>query len=277
MLLPTVLATPSNSIIFGFDSAWAGESPGAICAISFDDHGDAVFNPPELVSFDEALCYINKHKQLYVRTVVAMDQPIIVPNPSGMRPVERLAGSVLGYTGGGVQPANTANANMFGPEAPIWEFKKSLGANEDPERARDTDCGLFLMEVFPALALPGLHAPFAGRYRAPKYNPGKPSTFCISDWDAVVEVVVQTAHDLQLEPCANWCKKFLAASNPQKSDQDKLDSVMCVLIGCIWLAHDRSCSMLLGDLETGYMVTPVSCETAGRLSVAADEKGVPCS
>lgn len=273
----TVVAPLSKTIIFGFDSAWAGKSPGAICAISFDDDGHAAFMPPELVSFEYALQYINKLKPLFARVVVAIDQPTIIPNSSGMRPVERLAGSVLGYTGGGVQPANTAKTDMFGPEAPIWHFKTNLGAEDDPEVARDADCGMFLIEVFPALALPGLHAPFAGRNCAPKYNPENQSKFRSSDWNAVVETVINTAQDLKLPQCVDWCEKFLAVSNPRKSDQDKLDSVICALIGYVWLSCDRSRSMLLGDLETGYILTPVSCETSGRLSKAAIEKGLPCN
>lgn len=273
----TAIAPPSNTIIFGFDSAWAGKSPGAICAISFDDHGHAGFIPPELVSFKEGLCYIHKYTQLFARAVVAIDQPTIVPNSSGMRPVERLAGSVLSYTGGGVQPANTGKTNLFGREAPIWRFKGDLGAEDNPDLARDTDHGLFLIEVYPALALPGFHAPFAGQGCAPKYNPKNQSKFRTSDWNAVVETVISTALDLKLAPCADWCRKLLAVANPRKHDQDQLDSIICALIGCVWLSCDRSRSMLLGDLETGYIVTPVSSETSGRLSTAAIEKGIPCN
>lgn len=277
MPLATSIAPPSKTIIFGFDSAWAGKSPGAICAVSFDDGGDAVFIPPELVSFEEGLRYINGHKLRFARTVVAIDQPTIVPNSSGGRPAERLAGSVLGYSGGGVQPANTGKADLFGPQAPIWDFKRNLGADDDPEAARDADCGLFLIEVFPALALPGLHATFASRNSAPKYNPENRSKFRTSDWNAVVETVTSTARDLRLGPCADWCRKHFAVSNPRKSDQDQLDSIICALIGCVWLSCDRSRSMLLGDLETGYIVTPVSSETSARLRTAAVEKSVPCN
>ena len=52
-----------------------------------------------------------------------------------MRPVERVAGAVLGYTGGGVQPANRKKKGMFGNDAPIWKFEKELGADDDPESA----------------------------------------------------------------------------------------------------------------------------------------------
>ena len=68
-------------------------------------------------------------------TLVALDQPTIVPNAAGARPVERLAASLMGWLGGGVQPANTGRTGLFCPAAPIWRFLAALGATHDPERA----------------------------------------------------------------------------------------------------------------------------------------------
>ena len=276
MSLPTISSPLSNSVIFGFDSAWTDKYPGAICALSFDACGQVTFNPPRLVKFREALQYIKEHRQSSARAVVAIDQPTIVPNASGMRPAERIAASVLSYTGGGVQPANKGKADMFGAKAPIWQFKNDLGAEDDPERARSADCGLFLLEVFPALALPSLHASFACRHCAPKYNPERLKKFRASDWNAVVDAIKVTARGLGLEECAEWCTTFCTTAKPAKEHQDKLDSVICVMIGYIWLSCKRSDSVLLGDLKTGYIVTPVSCKTELRLKRYADDKGVPC-
>lgn len=275
--VPTIISQLSNTIIFGFDSAWTDKNPGAICVLSFDDCGKVTFNPPRLVKFWEALSCIRHLRVLSGRTVVAIDQPTIVPNTSGMRPAERIAASVLSYTGGGVQPANKEKEAIFGDKAPIWQFKEDLGAEDNPELARISDSGLFLIEVFPALALPGLHAAFVGRLCAPKYNPQNRKKFRASDWEAVVKAMAAIVQNLELEECAEWCKTLCTISKPTKGKQDQLDSVICAIIGFIWLACKRSDSMMLGDLETGYIVTPVSRETAGRLKTAANEKGVECN
>lgn len=38
--MPPAIAKPqTDTIIFGFDSAWSDESPGAICALAFDREG----------------------------------------------------------------------------------------------------------------------------------------------------------------------------------------------------------------------------------------------
>ena len=268
------VAPPTDTIIFGFDSAWADKNPGAICALSFDACGRASFEPPAQASFKKALEFINTGND-FARVVVALDQPTIVPNATGMRPVERVAASLLGYTGGGVQPANRCNrAYMFGDGAPIWKFKKDLAADDDPQRARSRHSGRFLVEVFPALALPGLHAPFACRLGAPKYNP-ESQKFQLGDWEAVVNATGATSRDLGLSDIVKWCSAMSTKAKPAKSKQDCLDSVICALIEFTWLACSPSASMMLGDLENGYIVTPVSDETRARLVNAAARKGVP--
>ena len=277
MSLPTTITPLTNTIIFGFDSAWTDKNPGAMCVLSFDDCGQVTYNPPRLAKFRDALSHIELLRMPAGRTVVAIDQPTIVPNASGIRPAERIAASVLSYTGGGVQPANKGKAAMFGDKAPIWQFKKELGAEDDPELARSSDSGLFLVEVFPALALPGLHIEFAGRYCAPKYNPENRTKFRAFDWEAVVKAMAAIAQNLELEECAEWCRTLCTIFKPTKGDQDQLDSVICAIIGYIWLACKRSNTMILGDLETGYIVTPVSRETSVRLKTAANDKGVECN
>jgi predicted RNase H-like nuclease len=89
-------------------------------------------------------------------TLVAIDQPTIVPNQSGMRPAERVAASAISWLGGGVQPANRSRIGMFDDGAPIWRFLTNLGALENPERTRSADDGLYIMEVFPALVAAGI-------------------------------------------------------------------------------------------------------------------------
>ncbi len=163
---------------------------------------------------------------------------------------------------------------MFGDKAPIWQFKKDLGAEDNPELARSADSGLFLVEVFPALALPSLNAAFACRLCSPKYNPQNRKKFRTSDWETVASAMAATAQGLGLEECAEWCSSLCTISKPTKSIQDRLDAVICTIIGYIWLACKHSDSMMLGNLDTGYIVTPVSCETKERLKKAANDKGV---
>jgi predicted RNase H-like nuclease len=270
---------PVTTCIVGFDSAWTDnpKSPGAICALTVARSGVASFTAPRLATFDQALEFIRTETTSSDVSIVALDQPTIVPNLTSLRPVDRVAGSLVGYTGGGVQPANRSKKNMFGDDAPVWRFLDGLGATQDPERSRTANTGLHLLEVFPALSLPAFDARFNGYRKGPKYNPGNKRTFQISDWHNVLDTVDGYARNTHLGGIEAWArgiKRRTTERPPQKADQDMLDSVLCCLIGYNWRIAPRASSIMLGDLESGYMVAPTEAGTRSRLTAAAAKHGV---
>lgn len=267
----------SSTIIFGFDSAWtdAAKAPGAICAIAFDERGQVEFHEPRLVSFADARAFIGSLRQDFSVSLVALDQPTVVPNSAGSRPVDKVAGSLVSFVGGGVQPANRSKIGMFCDDSPIWSFLSDLNATQDPIKARTAPAGHFLIEVFPALALPAFEDAFSQRLRAPKYNPQNRKKFRLEDWRSVTRVVQTTAQGFDVSGLADWSDRMHALSQPRKADQDKLDAALCALIGLAWRAGPVSCSAMLGDLTNGYMVTPMSEFTRPRLEQAANQRGVP--
>lgn len=246
-------------IYIGFDSAWTNtpKAPGAICAVGIENGHPPRFHTPELVSFDQALTFIQKVRSDSGATLVALDQPTVVPNLTSMRPVERAAASLVSWLGGGVQPSNRGRVGMFDDAAPIWRFLSELKAEEKPEQARSAHRGLHLIEVFPALALASLDDAFFGRRRAPKYNPIR-NTFRLCDWKHVTRSAQKQARQFGCEELAEWCRAAEEIAQPRKPDQDKLDSALCVLIAMHWRLSPRETSLLLGDLSCGYMVLPAS-------------------
>ncbi len=169
------LHTGFTSIV-GFDSAWTDnpKAPGAICVIRLDGDGAHLYLAPRLASFAEALDVIERERKEAQKCLVALDQPTIVPNLTGSRPVDRVAGSLISWIGGGVQPASRSKKGMFDDGAPIWRFKQTLAATEEPELARAASSGLFLIEVFPALALAAIEGTFCSRLAAPKVQSCQP-------------------------------------------------------------------------------------------------------
>jgi predicted RNase H-like nuclease len=260
-------------IYIGFDSAWTDnpKARGAICAVGIEDDHDRRFHAPQLASFDEALIFIQRVRSHNGVTLIALDQPTLVPNLTSMRPVERVAASLISWLGGGVQPSNRGRLGMFCDASAIWHFLSALGAEERPEQARVADNGIYLMEVFPALALPSLDAGFFGRLSAPRYNPDRKETFLLGNWVRVAEAAAQKSHALGCEELAEWCRTAGRTAQPSKADQDKLDSALCVLIALHWRLRPRGESLLLGDLTTGYMVLPASREVRDYLIAPAQK------
>jgi predicted RNase H-like nuclease len=147
--------------------------------------------------------------------------------------------------------------------------------DDAPEGARDADSGVFIAEVFPALALPSLAADFCGRLMGPRYNPGRRKTFRIEHWNAVLECVGTAGEAYGIVGLLHWCETHRLVAAPTKSDQDLLDGVLCALIGYIWLFQPRDQSVMIGDLEAGYMIGPAAGEARRRLQTAAEARAVP--
>ena len=265
-----------TTVIIGLDSAWADKASGAVCALVVDADGTGGFKPSEVVSFDQALAFIEAESSLCNTCLIAVDQPTIVPNETGCRPVDRVAASVISFIGGGVQPANRSRRGIFDDDAPFWRFKTRLGAKEDPEPSRIAESGRFIMEVYPALALVTFNNTFFGRLRGPKYNPANKRKFRLEDWIAVVETVRRYAQHAGITGIQEWANEILRIPSPRKCDQDRLDAVICALVGYQWRTAPRDKSLMIGDLASGYMIAPSCSGTRERLKKAATNHGVRC-
>ena len=269
-----------DCLIVGFDSAWTDKagSPGAIAALGFDPDGTSSFFKPELVSFDEAAAWIEERKKNYSLCIVAIDQPTIVPNDQGMRKAEKVAGSVISFIGGGVQPANRSKKTMFGDDAPIWRFLELLhGHSKLIDQSRNEQKGLFIIEVFPALSLPAFNSEFYQSKSAPKYNPGNRKKFNINDWEAVLKTVRHKSDELNLTHLAKWVDELMEISDPKKRDQDRLDAAICALIGFIWRACSVDSAICIGDEQAGYIISATNPNMTRRLLDKATEIGVTTS
>ena len=82
--------------------------------------------------------------------------------------------------------------------------------------------------------------------------------------------------ELGIVALPDWCEQHRQLNAPTKSDQDLLDGVLCALIGYIWLFEARSRSLMIGDAEAGYIISPAVDEARIRLQSAAALRGVRC-
>jgi predicted RNase H-like nuclease len=262
--------------VVGFDSAWTDSSkvPGAICAVEINAAGSRSFLQPALATFDQAIAFIKEQSARSELCLVAIDQPTIVNNLRGSRPVERVVATAISYVGGGVQPANRSKENMFGDDAPIWRFKSALKGSDDVETCNLNSKGLFIAEVFPAFSLLTFNSAFWGRKLAPKYNPLNKRMFKLSDWKSVAATLAKIAHHEGLKEAAEWADRQAINPTPRKADQDKLDSLICALIGMRWLFDDRVNNVVIGDIATGYIISPCAFPIRIRLAEKARKKGV---
>ena len=266
-----------REVLIGFDLAWTDspKNPGAISAYVLEGGQYATFHRPRHATFDGALDFIREAATEADYVLIAIDQPTIVPNYDSLRPVDRVAGGLVGKLGGGVQPARRGGtgAPMFGESAPIWRFLANVDAKQNPITARSEAAGRFLMEVFPALALPAIVPAIWQRRQAAKYNPGSVK-FNSCDWKIVISGVASFAQSLGAGDIADWVEKQALIEKPRKADQDQLDAAICLTIALAWRKSPRRDTLLIGDEQKGYIATVVSAQTRDVLVNTAEKHGV---
>lgn len=271
-------------VFTGFDSAWTDnpKQPGAIASIVRKKNGRNLFIEPFLASFAEAQVEILRLGELSPWHLVAIDQPTIVPNHGGSRPVDKIAASLISKLKGGVQPANRSKATMFGDDAPIWKLLDAIPYVQAPSDA--TGCSLefddlrpdakVVMEVFPALSIPGLMPVFYERGRGAKYNPANRKIFSIDDWKAVCGGLGEYGREYEIEGLSSWAECLACLDTPGKSDQDMVDAALCAVFAHHWRYRTNSANLVIGDIKTGYMVVAVNPDTELVLRNAAKKRGV---
>lgn len=260
-------------LLVGFDSAWTPTNAGALVGVLRLNEG--IFQelgPPQIVDYPQAKRVILNWQRVKAptATIVLLDQPAIVENPTGQRPVDNIVSSAVGRRRGGMQPANTSKKEMFGRDAPIWPFLTWFGGPADPlEPVADTR----VIETYPVLAIIALlwtlpdNRP-AGRL--PKYNP-KGKNFSISDWRHVCGLASGAFCERGIAEIVRWIKDATRKTPPRKSDQDGLDACLCLLVA-LYLAERKDC-LMVGDRQTGYIVVPCSAELREELNARCDQTG----
>jgi predicted RNase H-like nuclease len=262
-----------TALLVGFDSAWTPTNSGALVGVLCRKDGTfRELGPPQPATFGEAERVILQWQtdEAPTSTVVLLDQPTIVPNATGQRPVENIVGSPVGLRYGGMQPANTSKKEMFGREAPVWPFLDRFGGPPDP---LEPVAGTRVFETYPVLAMIALGWTLPDSRptgRLPKYNPERKKTFSILDWQHVCRRVSDALCERGLTGIVSWLG---TAENrlPRKRDQDYLDACLCLLVA-IYLAERKDC-LIVGDRETGYIIVPNSGKLREELDRRCHETG----
>lgn len=270
--------TDLTTLLVGFDSAWTARNTGGLAGV-LREHGGGCreLGLDDAINFEAAAQRIESWREGCQpnRTLILIDQPTIVRNARGQRPVEHLVASAVSRRRGGMQPANTGRAGMFDAEAPVWKFLSRFGGTLNP-----LDCGNadpVTLETYPVLTLIALGWLREDQHpcgRLPKYNPERP-TFLQEDWGWLCEKLANALADFGLANIPLWLRRRQCI-RPRKRDQDGMDACLCLLTA-LHLDADLPC-LRVGNAESGLIVVPhdsglrdelaARCEKTGR--IAAD-------
>jgi predicted RNase H-like nuclease len=261
--------TRETTLLVGFDSAWTAANSGALVgALYLSDGTFQSLGLPQAVNFAQATEVIQQWQSASVtQTIILLDQPTVVTNKGGQRPVENIVGNPVGRRHGGVQPSNTGKLSMFGPDAPVWPFVRRFGLPQDPLTYQGRSQ---VIETYPVLTMIALGWTMDPAGRLPKYNPRRPG-FSLADWQFVCEKA-----RIEIEPAlptiGDWLRGLHRNPDPGKRDQDYLDACICLIVA-IHLVRGHTC-MMVGNRENGYMVVPFGERLWRELELRCKQTGL---
>lgn len=265
--------TDLTTLLVGFDSAWTAANTGGLAGVIREDDGSCrELGLDDATDFEAAAARIDSWRESCrpKRTLILIDQPTIVRNAVGQRPVEHLVASPVSSRRGGMQPANTGRSGMFDAEAPVWKFLSRFGGSLDPIDCWSVDP--VIAETYPVLTLIALgwlreDSRLCGRL--PKYNPERP-TFLQEDWRWVCGKLADALAAFGLADIPRWLRERQTA-RPRKADQDGVDACICLLTA-LHLATNRPC-LSVGNRESGLIVVPDSAALRDELTARCERTG----
>ena len=175
------------------------------------------------------------------------DAPVVCPNETGSRPVDRLTTARFGRFHAGPHPANAARCVR-----PL-RLARELAARGATVGWQLPSTGRLLVEVFPHPATIRLF----GLERIVKYKRG-PVAARRGEFARLQDLLREHLRT-RFAP-GEWVETpALAAvlSAPwTKPAEDRLDALLCALVGYHHWRHEGRRSEVLGDLETGFILVP---------------------
>jgi predicted RNase H-like nuclease len=265
---------PESVLLIGFDAAWTAANFGALVGVLRSADGRYTeLGSPRVANYREAEAIVREWQATHgvSRTIILLDQPTIVTNAAGQRPVENIVCSVVSRRYGGMQPSNTGKAEMFGPAAPVWSFLNAFGGAPDPLGQLDGSCVLETYPVLAMIALEWMLPDTRKTGRLPKYNPQVRANFSLADWQHVCDNASRIFQTKGLPLAAEWLTTASANPLPRKRDQDCLDAYLCLLVA-LEVADGNEC-LVVGNSETGYIVVPYGAALAEELNARCGAGG----
>lgn len=237
----------------GVDFGWSSGASG-LCCLAWQGNALEMVDLTTMLEVKDVLGWIDHQTGNQAPALIAIDAPTIINNPTGMRLADKLTHKHFGRYHAGCYPANLGL--KFAPRT--TGFSQSLLAKNflhaptiEPQQP-----GRYQIEVFPHPATINLF----GLERILKYKKGRLADrrqelnrlrVYITNWLPKLEPALSLAAlDYIPEISSNQTGKVL------KAIEDQLDSLLCAYIAAYWWYWGITKNMVLGDLDTGFIIIP---------------------
>jgi len=236
---------PRRWAVAGLDLAWGERRPDGLCLLQ--GAGRQVIDVRHaLTRGDDALLDWLRHEAAPdAPLLLCLDAPVVCPNRTGARPVDRLTHRLFHHVQAAAHPANRTLCPR-----PLRVVRRLQRAGFVITTAWPTTTRV-LVEVFPHPAT----VRWFGLSRTIKYKRG-PVAARRREFARLQRLLRRWlgAHAAEiLRPAAT---AGLLRTAWSKNIEDQTDALLCALVGWQWAVRGRRSLEILGDERTGFIVLP---------------------
>ena len=246
-----------ETVFVGIDLAWGPRNRTGVVAAA----GGSVVDSRTMVSDDQICDWMDSYMGCPV--LVAVDAPLIVRNPAGTsRPCDRKISKVFSASHAGAHSANLGLA-AFSDGVRAERLAQRLGLSTDPNIQPGQPVRR-MIEVYPHPAMVSLFGlSYTLKYKAKRGRSVDDRRYAFAALTAHLEKLTISDPPLSVATAPRWDELrdslVVATSNGQLDlIEDELDAVMCAYIAFYYWTHGASRCRVVGDVDTGYIVTPVT-------------------
>lgn len=239
------MVRPRRWAVVGIDLAWGERRPDGVCLLE-GESAENVRVMHGLTRGDaELLAWLRSNLSAEIPALLCLDAPVVCPNRTGSRPVDRLTHRLFHGVEAGAHPANRARcARPLRVAAELQRAGFSV-ATDWPRTPRA------VVEVYPHPAT----VRWFGLARTIKYKRGPVAArrFAFAHLQRLLRTWLDD-HAPQI--AADNDTRHLLGRPWTKDTEDQTDALLCALIGRQWATGGRRTVEILGDERTGFMALP---------------------
>ncbi|MGB5712853.1 MAG: DUF429 domain-containing protein [Waterburya sp.] len=239
----------------GVDFGWLSGASG-LCCLVWRDRNLEILDITTVLETEDILAWIDNWVSPDAPAMIAVDAPTIINNQTGMRLADKLTHKYFGRYHAGCYPANLSL--RFADRTTGFGHRLLAKNYQHAPTIKPQQPGRYQIEVFPHPATINLF----GLSRIIKYKKGK-----IGDRRRELNKLRDYITDIlpKLEPALSLSavKQIPAIVEKQtgkelKAIEDQLDSLLCAYVAAHWWYWGAAKNLVLGNLNTGYIVIPNS-------------------
>jgi predicted RNase H-like nuclease len=236
----------------GIDFGWKSQ-PSGLCCLELKNGKLQILDLDRQDSIADIFTWMEKMSAIDEPAMVAVDAPTLIPNPTGSRLPDKLTHKYFGKYHAGCYPANrnlpfSDRTLKFGLQLESFGFLHA--PTIEPQKL-----GRYQIEVFPHPAIVNLF----NLERILKYKKGllnQRRLELIKLLDYILDILPIQEPALSCLSLQRFIPEIPHPGKALKETEDKLDSLICAYVGAYWWYWGIQRNLVLGNLDTGYIVIP---------------------